>query len=143
MAAVAPGATTLRSGSGSTSTNGVAGETITPFQWLYIDASDSNKLKLAINTTAATAALVGVSLTYAATDEKVFYIPVAVGSQTNYIAASGATWTQGETYVVSNVAGQLWLAEDTATGDFVTIAGVAASTTSLMLLNTPTGLAAP
>jgi len=129
----------MRLGTGTTCSQGIAGETITPFQWLYLKAGDGKYWK-AINTTAAEATIVGVALTYAAGDQEVAFAVINPG--TSYLTSASANWVKGLNYVVGSVAGQLSLPGDLTAGMFHTIGGVAASTTSLLLYNTNSGLIA-
>ena len=125
----------IRVGSGLASSSVTAGESVEPGDFLYASASKYYK---AINTSEAAAAATHVALTYAALDEKVSVGAITPG--TSYLGSSSAAWTKGETYVVGAVAGELMLASDVNASDWVTICGVAASTTSLQLYSTATGI---
>jgi hypothetical protein len=128
----------LRLGSGTTCSAGVAGEAISPFDFIYLNSN--GKYLKAINTTLAESSVVGVALSYAALDGSLAFAAITAGS--SYIDSSSSTWTKGLVYVVGDTAGQLMLPGDLTTGQFNTVAGIAASTTSLLLYNTASGLVA-
>lgn len=135
MAALAPTAANVRVGSGSTISVGVAGEAIEQFEAVYLD-SGTGKYKLAVNSTAAKATAVGIAVTKAALDGNFGFIPLDGG----YVDSSSALFVKGITYVVAGVEGDIMPSGDITAGMFVTILGVAASTTSLKTYGTVTGL---
>ena len=129
----------LRLGTGTTCSQGIAGETITPFEFLYLKAADGKYWK-GINTSAAAATVVAVALTYAAADQEVAFAVINPG--VSYLTSASAAWTKGLNYVIGDTAGQLFLPGDLTAGQYHTICGVAASTTSLLLYSTNSGLVA-
>lgn len=115
--------------------SGIAGSTITAGQPLYKDAADANSLKAGIATAAATAAIVGVAA-HGASD----------GQPIKYYGRGDVTYnavlTVGTVYVASaSAAGGIAPVSDMTTGNFVTILGVATSTTNLKLGITASGVA--
>lgn len=130
-------ASSVVASSGAVTSTGTAGATITAGQPLYMDSSDSNKLKLAdANASSATATCVGVSLHAALSGQPITYI--TAGSYT-----VGASLTAGLVYVVSATAGGIAPAADLASGWRTTVLFVATSTTvgRLVLYNSDTALA--
>jgi len=136
MATITLTAANVRVGANSTSSVGVAGESLTPGDFLYLKAGDGKYWK-AVNTTEAEADIVAVALTYAAADGNVSFINIV--NQVAYLDHSTAVWTQGYTYVVGDTAGTLMDSADIGASDYVTVGGVAASTTSLLLFRGTTG----
>jgi hypothetical protein len=136
MATITLTAANIRVGASGTSSVGVAGETITAGDFLYLKAGDGKYWK-AVNTTEAEADIVGVALTNASADGNVAYLNIVSGI--TYLDHSTAVWTQGKTYTVGDTAGTVMDAGDISTSDYVTVAGVAASTTSLLLFRATTG----
>jgi hypothetical protein len=125
----------LRLGAAVSSAVGVAGETLSPADFVYQAAS--GKYLKAVNTSALAAAATHFVTTYAALDGNVGLAPLGGGA---YLDVSSATFTQGATYVTGDTAGQMFLAGDIGASDFVNIVGVAASTTSLLTFAVSTGL---
>jgi len=112
--------------SGRTDT-GTAGATITAGQAIYIDASDSNKLKLAQSDgTAAEADAVGIALHAALAGQPLRY---AVDGTTINI---GATTAKNTTYVVSTTAGGVAPAADLTSGHRIVSLGYAPATTGTL-----------
>jgi hypothetical protein len=139
MATITLTAANIRVGTSGTSSVGVAGETITAGDLLYLKAGDG-KLWKSVNTTEAEADYVGVALTNSVLDVNVAYLNAVNG--VTYLDHSTAAWTQGKTYVVGDTAGTMMDAGDIGASDYVTVAGVAASTTSLLLFRgTTAGIA--
>lgn len=127
MAALSQTAANVAAGSGSVRQAGTFGGTITAGMPIYRDAGDSNKLKAARANATGTASVVGISLNGGAN-----------GQPGNYQSSGqinlGATLAVGETYCVSDaVAGQIVPIGDLGSGDYVTILGVAISTSLLQL----------
>jgi predicted cupin superfamily sugar epimerase len=115
--------------SGRTDT-GTAGATITAGQAVYIDATDSNKLKLAqADGTAAEVDAVGIALHAALTGQPLRY---AVDGTTINI---GATTAKNTTYVVSTVAGGVAPSTDLTSGHRIVNLGYATATTGTFILN--------
>lgn len=136
MATITLTSANIRVGAAGTSNVGVAGEAIVPGDFLYLKAGDGKYWK-AVNTSEAEADIVGVALTSAAADGNVAFLNIV--DQVTYLDHSTAVWTQGKTYVVGDTAGTLMDAADIGASDYVTVAGVAASTTSLLLFKGTTG----
>jgi hypothetical protein len=115
---------------------GIAGATITAGQQLYKDSSDGNALKPGIATSAAASAVVGIAAHGASDGQPIRYY--GRGDVT-----FNAVLTAGEVYVASaSAAGGIAPVGDVTTGNFVTILGVATSTTNLKLGITASGVAA-
>ena len=136
MATITLTAANVRVGASGTSNVGVAGETITVGDFLYLKAGDGKYWK-AVNTSQAEADVVGVALTNAVLDGNVAFLNIV--DKVTYLDHSTAAWIQGDTYVIGDTAGTLMDAADIGASDYVTVAGVAASTTSLLLFKGTTG----
>src|SRR5262245_61829394 len=102
----------VQPGTGATYIDVIAGATITAGQPCYLDASDSNKAKLAITTNATTARVRGISLHGAASGQP---LRLQTGGNIN----PGATVTVGIIYVVSDNAGAIAASADNGSGDYV------------------------
>ncbi len=127
MAALSQTAANVVAGTGSVRQAGTFGGTITAGMPLYRDAGDANKLKAARANAAATAVCVGIALNGGANGQPGDY-------QSSGQVNLGATLAVGETYCVSDaVAGQIVPIGDLGSGDYVTILGVAISTSLLQL----------
>jgi hypothetical protein len=107
-------------------TEGIAGATITAGQPVYKDSTASNKLKPADADVLASAAAVGIALHGASADQPLKY---ATGGNLTL----GAVMTAGAVYVVSTTAGGIAPVADLGSGDFVTLLGIATSTSNLKL----------
>jgi hypothetical protein len=115
--------------------HGTAGAAITAGEPVYIDASDSKKIKPAIATAEASAAAVGVALNDAADDQPVSY---AIAGNVTY----NAGMTVGAVYCVSgNAAGAIAPVADLGSGDYVTVLGIASTTSNLILTPSVSGVA--
>ena len=136
MATITLTAANVRVGASGTATVGVAGETITVGDFLYLKAGDGKYWK-AVNTSQAEADVTSVALTNAVLDGNVAFLNVV--DKVTYLNHSTAAWIQGDTYVIGDTAGTLMDAADIGASDYVTVAGVAASTTSLLLFKGTTG----
>lgn len=120
-ASVQASTTALRAG-------GTAGATITAGQTVYIDASDSNKIKLAdSNASAATGSCVGIALHGAASGQPITY----AYEDANF--TPGATLTVGQTYALSSTAGGIAPIADLTTGDYPNVLFIAKTTTVAVL----------
>jgi hypothetical protein len=106
------------------------GETITAGQPLYKSTTDG-KYYRADADVASTARVDGICI-LGGTADTVGIIQRAGELQI------GATVTKGETYVVSTNVGQICPRSDLAAGDFISILGVAKSTSVLRLVVSPT-----
>ncbi len=109
---------------------GTAGATITAGQTLYIDAADSNKLKLADcdSATAAVRTCAGIALHAALSGQPIRYQtggPITLGAS--------ATMVAGTVYLLSDTPGGIMPAADLEIGDYTGILG-AATTTAILLL---------
>jgi hypothetical protein len=107
-------------------TEGIAGATITAGQPVYKDSTASNKLKPADADVLASAAAVGIALHGASADQPLKY---ATGGNLTL----GVVMTAGAVYVVSTTAGGIAPVADLGSGDFVTLLGIATSTSNLKL----------
>lgn len=118
-------------------TNHLAGVDISAGELLYLDTADSNKAKLAINSSSAAALVEG------------FAVNTAKAGQPVGIQKSGAFTTGvvspvlavGKAYVLGDVAGQMMDAADLGSADYVTYIGVAASATVVNMALSVSGLA--
>lgn len=120
-------AASVSPGTGAQLLSATAGATLTAGQTIYIDSSDNNKAKLAdANDGAAKAEVAGLTINGAATGQKVNY-------QKSGSLNPGATLTVGQTYINSTNAGGIAPISDLATGSYVSILGVATSTSNLKL----------
>lgn len=122
---------------GNTS-EGYAGETITAGQPVYLKSSDELLYKgdNDAGTAPATAAIKGIALNGASVGQPVTY-------QTSGTITIGATVTVGTIYVLSATAGGICPAADLASGDYVTIIGVASTAAIITMFRTPTGIQVP
>jgi hypothetical protein len=118
---------------GSSTQDGTAGASITAGQPVYFDATTST-IKLAVSSSAAAAATRGIALHAAATGQPIKYL--TAGPLT-----AGATLAVGKIYAVSGTAGGIQPQEDIGTGEFVTILGIATSTTTLNVTINASGVA--
>lgn len=114
----------------------VYGATVTQGQPVYSDASDSNEYKPADADASASAVATGIAITPGGDGE---YGLIATTGQINI----GGTLTQGQVYVVSTNAGGVAPYSDLGSGDYVTILGVASSSSVLDLDINATGIAKP
>ena len=130
---------TITPGSVLAATTGVtfrdvtAGTTITAGQVVYLDSTDSDAAKLAITTTAATAACIGIA-THAALDNQPLRILIA-GNIT-----IGATTAVNAHYWVSSNAGFIANTAPT-TGQYGGMIGIGVSTTVIKLWLATSGAA--
>jgi hypothetical protein len=116
---------------------GTAGAVITAGMPLYMDAADGNKLKPAdADASALTAAVVGIALTGGAANQPIAYVEAG-------LVNLGATLTVGAIYVLSGTAGGICPEADLATGDWVTVLGIAVSAVLLDLRVNVSGVQVP
>jgi hypothetical protein len=115
-------------------TRGIAGATIAAGDALYSDASDNNKMKLAIATSVAAATFAGIATHAALAGQPILYIPAGA-------ITIGATLAVGSVYVVSATAGKICPVADLVAGNFVTIIGMPSSTTVLEVYPKASGTA--
>jgi hypothetical protein len=117
--------------------SGLAGATITAGQPLFEDSSDGHALKPAQANTAARANAVGIALGGASDGQIVNYI-------TEGDLTAGATLTVGIVYCVSDAAaGGIAPYADLASGDFVTVLGIARTAAILDVDIQASGIAKP
>lgn len=117
-------------------TDGVAGETITRGQTVYLKASDSRWWKSQADGTSAESTVIGIALQDAGAGQ-----PLRV--QTGGDLGVGAILTVGQVYVVSATAGGIAPYSDLASTNYVSILGVASSTSNLKLKIFATAVAKP
>lgn len=116
---------------------GTAGATITAGQALYADSSDSGKLKLAKATSVAESDVVGIALHGASSGQPVTYLE----QDDDFVA--GGTLVVGQAYVLSATGGGVAPITDLVSTNYVTILGVAKSTTVLKLRTIKSATAKP
>jgi hypothetical protein len=135
MAVVSITAANLRAGESTAPGSGEAGEALAIGDLLYRSDSDGLYYK-AINSSEPSAKVVGMCcLTVDGIGDKVIFM-VPGGK----IEHSSGIWTKGQTYVVGDTGGTMMDAADIASEDYVTIVGVAESTTVLKFMATATGI---
>lgn len=110
---------------------GIAGEAIDAGEVVYIDSTDSYKLKLASAQNATEAEFVGIALNSAGLNQ-----PVEYATQ-DLALAIGATVAVGEVYVVSATSGKIAPNADLIGADFVTIIGVGITTSTISFIASP------
>lgn len=121
-------------GSESTATITVqAGESITQGQPVYRSSADGKYYRADANDTAAKAEVVGIAVTAASTNG--YFLMVSEGSMN-----LGATLAKGTVYCVGATVGEIVPVADLTTNDYVTILGVASSTSLIALSITATGI---
>jgi len=113
----------------------LAGATITRGQSVYFDTTTSTWKLADSNATAATAGSggVGIALNDAAASQP---IAVQIGGNLGF----GAILTKGKLYCPGATAGSIVPYEDLTTGDYVTILGIATSTSNLSMNRWITGV---
>jgi hypothetical protein len=137
MAALSQTAANVLKTAGTSQSVGVSGGTITAGMPIYIDAADSNAIKACRANAAGTANCDGIALTGSSAGQPLVYCTIG---NINL----GATLAVGQTYCVSDaVAGEIVPHGDLASADYVTILGVASTTSNLILdiLNSATAKA--
>jgi hypothetical protein len=105
---------------------GTAGGSITAGMAVYIDTADSSKLKACDADVSATSVAAGIALHGAANGQPLKY---ATGGNLTFNTA----FTTGDVVCVSTTAGGICPYADLASGDFVTVLGIATSTSNLRL----------
>lgn len=117
--------------------DGIAGETITAGQTLYLKESDSRYWKAdSDSATSAVRVLVGIALNGASAGQ-----PLRV--QTAGSITIGGTVAVGTVYILSDTAGGIMPSTDVETGDYVSIVGIATTTGIILLDITNSGVAVP
>ena len=120
--------------SGARSVHGIAGETIAAGQTLFLHTD--RKVYKADASTAAKAAAVGVALNGASADQPVTYL--AGGG-----LDPGAAVAVGTVYGVTDTAGGIGAVSERAAEDFITILGVAVTTSRINVAILRSGVAIP
>ncbi len=105
---------------------GTAGAAITAGQPVYMDTADGGKMKPAVSSSSVAANARGIALHAAANGQPIAY-------QVGGLITIGATAAVGRIYAVSGTAGGIQPQEDIGTGEFVTILGVAISTSTIAI----------
>jgi hypothetical protein len=105
---------------------GVAGATVTAGQPVYADATDSGKYKPADADADASSRAIGIAVHGASSGQ-----PLTVAQYGNLTIS--AVMTAGEVYAVSATAGGIAPVGDLVTGNYVTVLGVATTTSNLQL----------
>lgn len=117
-------------GTNATITRGIAGATITAGQAVYLDEATTGEWLLADSDSATVAARgsarFGIALNGASDGQ-----PLAV--QTGGNITIGATVVAGVAYYLSDTPGGICPFADLATGDYVTLVGIATSTTVIAI----------
>jgi len=115
--------------------SGTAGEQITAGDAVYLDAT-TGEIKAALNDSAAHSAVKGIAINRAEDGQPVSWVPAGNVS-------FGAILTVGEIYVLSANAGKIAPEADNGSGEYVTVLGVATSTSVLKLGIINSGVAVP
>jgi hypothetical protein len=105
---------------------GIAGATVTAGQAVYIDTADSSKLKGCDADAQASSVCAGIALHGAANGQPLKY---ATGGSLTFNSAFAA----GDVVCVSTTVGGLAPYADLASGDFITVIGIATSATNLRI----------
>lgn len=112
-----------------------AGVAIDAGELIYLDANDGNKAKLAVNSSAAAANVVGMAVNTAAQGQPVSY------STSGLIAVGAEKFDgQGMLLVLSDTAGAAMDAADAADGEFLTVIGYSTSESQIQLAIRPTAV---
>lgn len=127
-------ANVLASTSAAGVATGTAGATITAGQAVYLDSA-TGTLKLAVKTSLAAAAAVGIALNGGASGQPIKYV------YQDDDFTPGATLVTGTSYAVGATAGNLAPVADLASGNYATFMMIAKSTTKAILRVLPTGAA--
>ena len=124
---IAAGAVTRRTGD-KTLTK-IAQVAISGGQAVYEDLTNGGKFNLCDGDAAASARMIGIAVSDAAAGED-----CTVALAGSVITVAGASFTKGVTYYVSLNAGGLAPFADISTGDYMTLACIALSTTTALVL---------
>lgn len=122
-------------GSSAKKRTGVAGEAMTAGELLYVDAADGNKLKLTDANPATAHVVAGIALHAAASGQPITY------AMEDDDLTIGATVAIGDVLIASPAAGKIAPVADKATGDYVTVVGVAKSAGKVNFKPIPAGAA--
>lgn len=120
MADISPSASTVTWVSGVREARGIAGATITPGQPVYLDTT-TNTYKLTDGDTDAESVCAGIALDSAISGRPFIFAPPGA------VINIGATVALGTIYVCSLTAGGICPWADLATGDYVTILFIGAT----------------
>lgn len=130
MADLTVTAASVLAGTNATITRGIAGATITAGQAVYLDETTTGEWLLADSDSATAAvrgsARFGIALNGASDGQ-----PLSV--QTGGNITIGATVVAGVAYYLSDTPGGICPFADLATGDYVTLVGIATSTTVIAI----------
>ena len=121
-------------GTDAVTSTGTAGATIVAGDVLYKDLTDGGELKLTDADAALTAVIAGIAVSGAADKQLVSY---QHGGPIN----PGGALVKGTIYVASVTPGNIAPQADLVSGDFVSILGVAISTTEIQLKINNSGIA--
>ncbi len=124
---------------GATTSKVQAGESITQGNPVYLSTGDSKYYQCDADAGAANAQCAGVAMTPADADG---YFIMATPSDNTTIDL-GATLTIGTIYVLSGTKGAIAPSADLASGDYVTVLGVATAADKLVLKINVSGVAVP
>jgi hypothetical protein len=111
--------------------HGTSGATLTQGMPVYLDAA-TGTIKACTTASEAAAACVGITLNAASSGQPVSYL-------TEGNLTFNAVLTKGTTYAVSDNAGGIRPVADNGSGDYITLLGVASSTSVLALSIKATG----
>lgn len=114
-------------GSNAKYKQGVAGETVTQGQPLYVKSSDNRLYKADADASAETALVVGIAANAGSAGQVIDYV------YEDDDLTVGATMTMANVYVTSGVAGGIAPFADFANGDYLTVILVPKSTTKAVL----------
>lgn len=127
----------VAAGTGSVTSDGTAGATVTQGDVVYQDAADSNKWKRAdANLSSAAATAIGIALNAAENGQ-----PLRI--QTSGEITIGGTVAIGTVYVLSANAGKIAPTTDLATGWFTFVIGIGKTTAIIKLIMQTAGVAVP
>lgn len=122
---------------GATTVQVTAGGTVARGNPVYLDSADSNQAKAGRANAATTDEVYGIALNDAADEQPLVVI-------TSGDLSLGAILTVGETYVLSAAAaGGIAPISDLTTGNYVTVLGIARTTSILQLSINSSGIAKP
>lgn len=132
-------ASQVLTGTGAVVSNGTAGATLTAGQPVYIDSTDSNKIKAALATSSAAADCVGIALHAALSGQ-----PIQYQTAGTITLGAGAAPTKAMRYTLSGTAGGIAPdtgADEIASGEFATYLGTADASNGLILSLHASGVA--
>jgi len=121
---------------GAITVDGVAGIAITAGKSVYVDLADGNKIKLANAGAALTGVGAGIALNDAAPDQPIKY-------QTGGDLNLGATLVVGERYFISDTDGGIMPSGDLISTNFVSLLGIATTTSNISLARKNSGVQVP